>query len=337
MSMRRRQFTLGLLVTAGLQGLARADDGVQHEQRALMGTRVRITLIEADAARRRAAFAAAWARMQSLADQMSRYREGSVVRQLAAQAGGAPLRVSPETMQVLLAAREVAAFTEGAFDASVGAYRDWHFGDDAAGGAPEIVDARRLGEQRRLVDWRRVELDAHALSARLPARGMALDLGGIAKLPILQAGLAEITRAGVAAAMIDGGGDVVCRGGPPGRDWRVGIRDPRAPQRLVGVVTLRDGVVASSGDYERFFDRAGRRWHHVLDPATGWPTQGVHGVALLAHDVGALNGLGAAIMVGGLERGQRWLARRPGVDALIATDASTWLSPGMQARLAPAG
>ena len=337
MSMRRREFTLGLLVTAGLQGLARADEGVQHEERALMGTRVRITLVEADAARRRAAFEAAWTRMGALADQMSRYREGSVVRQLAARAGGAPLAVPAETLQVLLAAREVAAFTGGAFDASVGAYRDWHFGDDAAGHAAEIADAQRLAEQRRLVGWRRVELNAEARTARLPSPGMALDLGGIAKLPILQAGLAETARSGVAAAMIDGGGDVVCHGNPPGRDWRVGIRDPRAPQRLAGVVALRDGVVASSGDYERFFDRAGRRWHHVLDPASGWPTQGVHGVALVARDIGAVNGLGAAIMVGGLQRGQRWLAQRPGVDALIATDDSTWLSAGMQARLTPAG
>ena len=84
-------------------------------------------------------------------------------------------------------------------------------------------------------------------TARLPTRHGARS-GGIAKLPILQAGPAETARSGVAAAMIDGGGDVVCHGNPPGRDWRVGIRDPRAPQRPAGVVALRDGVVASSGD-----------------------------------------------------------------------------------------
>ena len=335
--LRRRDLTLGLLVTAGLQGLARGDDGVQHEARVLMGTRARITLVDGDPRRRSAALAAAWARMQSLADAMSRYRDGSIVQRLAAQAGGPPLPVPAETMQVLRSAQALARATDGAFDISVGAYRDWHFGDDAAAHPHEIVAARQLAAQRRLVGWHRIELDGVAGTARLPLAGMAIDLGGIAKLPILQAGLDEITRLGVGAAMIDGGGDVLCRGGLHGRDWRVGIRDPRAPQRLAGVVALRDGIVASSGDYERGFDRDGRRWHHVLDPRSGWPTQGVHGVALVAREVAPVNGLGTSIMVGGLARGQRWLAQRPGVDALIATDTSTWLSPGMRTRLQPLG
>jgi thiamine biosynthesis lipoprotein len=149
--------------------------------------------------------------------------------------------------------------------------------------------------------------------------------------------LDQIGRAGVANAMVDGGGDVLCCGQLIDRPWRVGVRDPLAPQRLLGVVQLNDGVVASSGDYERGFDQDGRRWHHVLEPATGWPTRGVHGVALLARDVAEVNGLGTAIMVAGPEQAKPWLAQRPQVQALIATPQGHAMTPGFGARLQAAG
>lgn len=102
-----------------------------------------------------------------------------------------------------------------------------------------------------------------------------------------------------------------------GHDWRVGLRNPLAPDRLLGVVALSDGIVASSGDYERGFVRNGQRYHHILDPKTGLPTHGPHGVTLVARSVDDVNGLGAAIMVAGAEAGRRLLVPPAGVDALI--------------------
>ena len=233
------------------------------------------------------------------------------MRQLAARAGGAPLAVPAETLQVLLAAREVCLHRRRLRRQRRRLPR-WHFGDDAEGHALRIADAHWLAEQRRSVGWRRgARCEGAHRAAAQPQHGCRS--GRHAKPPIPQAGTAETARSGVAAAMIDGGGDIGLPRQPAGRDWRVGIRDPRAPQRLAGVVALRDGVVASSGDYERSSTAPGGAGTTMLDPASGWPTQGVHGVALVARDIGAVNGLGAAIMVGGLQRGQRWLAQRPGV------------------------
>lgn len=330
--MDRRRFSLGLLATVGLQAQAQvADPQVQHDVRAAMGTRVRITVVHASPARRRQALAAAWAHLQARADAMSRYRPGNAVQMLAARAGQPGwLPVPAPLLQVLQMAQATSAFTGGAYDATVGAYRDWHFEPDAA---PRVVDEARLQAQRAGVDWRALQIDAARGAARLARAGMALDLGGIAKLPILQSTMEVLAAQGIQDAMIDGGGDVLCRGQLLGRDWRVGVRDPLAPQRLLGVLHLSDGVVASSGDYERGFDLDGRRWHHVLDPATGWPTRGVHGVALLAPDIHAVNGLGTAIMVAGLESARGWLGQRPQVQALVATPQGHWSTPGLAARL----
>ena len=161
-----------------------------------------------------------------------------------------------------------------------------------------------------------------------------MDLGGIAKLPILQAGLRKLKNRGVVNAMINGGGDVLVTGQLHGRPWRVGLRDPRQPSQLLGVVALSEGFVAASGDYERFMVQGGKRLHHILDPKTGYPSTGPHGVTLISEQLEPINGLGTALMVAGAQAGRTRVANTPGVDALIVdADNSLWLSPGMAQRL----
>lgn len=100
------------------------------------------------------------------------------------------------------------------------------------------------------------------------------------------------------------------------------------------MVSLNHGFVAASGDYERFVMHEGKRLHHILDPKTGYPTTGPHGVTLISDQLEAVNGLGAVIMVAGAEAGRARVARTPGLDALIVdADGSLWLSPGMAQHL----
>lgn len=296
-----------------------------------MGTRVDLTLQGDDSPTLAAAAEAAFAEMTRLADMMSRYRSTSVVNAINLLAGLQPVPVPPELLRVLLMAHQAAQASGGAFDTTVGALRDWNFDPNH----PCIPSARQLSQQLHLVDPKGLVIDERAGTAYLATRGMRLDLGGIAKLPILQAGLHKLQKFGVANAMLNGGGDVLVMGQLNGRPWRVGLRDPRQPDRLLGVVSLNQGFVASSGDYERFVLHQGRHLHHILDPKTGYPTRGPHGVALISDQLEALNGLGAAIMVAGAGAGRSRVARTAGLDALIVdADNSLWLSPGMAQRLA---
>ena len=305
---------------------------VQRESRALMGTRVDLVADVADQPLWLQASAAAWAEMARLEQLMSRYQPDSVVNRLDAAAGRRPVRVPDEVMRVLLSAKRAASASDGAFDATVGAIKAWRF-DAAQTSAP---DAREIERERRLVGDADLIVDERAGTAMLRRAGMALDLGGIAKLPILQAGMNMLKRHGVKNALINGGGDVLISGHIQGRAWKVGLRDPRAPERLVGTLALSgQAVVASSGDYERFFIAGGRKLHHILDPHTGWPTQRSHGVSLLARDVDQVNGMGAAMMVMGLDRARVLLATRSGVETLIATpEHMLWRSDGMSRLLA---
>ncbi|MBV8273301.1 MAG: FAD:protein FMN transferase [Cupriavidus sp.] len=321
---------LPLLATAMFVKPALADPGVKQYSRMLLGTKVDIVVQSDATTAAESASRMAFAEMARLEQLMSRYRPDSQISALARAAGRNPVPVAPELMAILQSAKQMSLRSQGAFDITVGAYAGWDF-DPAHSRIPSPVE---LASERQLVDYRDIVLDERRGTAYLRRPGMKLDLGGIAKLPILQAGLEVLRRNGHHNAMINGGGDVLVSGQLQGRNWRVGLRDPRTPERLLGVVALSDGIVASSGDYERCFVRDGHRYHHILDPRTGQPSQGPHGVALVANRQEAVNGLGAAIMVGGVARGQKWLDAQPGVDALIVPPGqSPWLSAGMAARL----
>jgi len=337
----RRRIALALPLLGGVPwsgcAFAKAAGGAEARRGSwtLMGTRVDIVAEGPDAALLRHAMDQAVAEMRRLEALMSRYQPGSAVSRINLAAGIVPVAVPPEVMAVLQSAQRVSAQSHGAFDATVGALRSWDF---RPGEGQTMPDARALAREQRLVDARGLVLDARAGTAFLARQGMALDLGGIAKLPILQAGLRVLRAHGVENALVNGGGDVLAQGLWQGRAWRVGLRDPRAPERLLGAVSVAGaGVVASSGDYERCFFHQGQRQHHVLNPRTGRPSSGVHGVSLVARDVDDVNGLGAALMVQGMRAGPQWAGRMPGVAVLMAgQDGSVWQSSAMAAALQPA-
>jgi len=310
---------------------ASANATVLREHRALMGTQLTLVAEGENEGAVRAAMAQAWREMERLTALMTRYAPTSTVSAINRAAGRHAVAVPAEVMAVLQGAQSLAAQTGGAFDTTVGALKAWHF--DA--GQNTLPAAADIEAQRQLVGFRGLTLDPQAGTARLERTGMAIDLGGAAKLPILEAGMHTLQRHGVHNALLNGGGDVLVTGQLRGRPWRVGLRDPRAPQKVLGVLALSGRhIVASSGDYERFFMVQGERQHHILDPHTGWPTHGPHGVSLLARDVASVNGLGAAMMVLGDDKARALLEHRPGVQALVAgRDQSLWQTPGMAAVL----
>jgi thiamine biosynthesis lipoprotein len=299
----------------------------ERSQRALMGTQVDMVAHGPDARALETAMELAWREMERLATLMTRYSPDSTVGAIHRAAGRHPVSVPPEVMAVLKAAQDIATKTHGAFDATVGALQAWRF-DQAQFTLPH---PQEIEAQRRLVDYRGLVLNEHRGTALLTQPGMALDLGGIAKLPILEAGMRTLKNHGVDNALINGGGDVLIAGRLNGRAWRVGLRDPRAPERMLGVISLEgQAIVASSGDYERFFMAQGERQHHILNPATGRPTHGPRGVSLVAKDVASVNGMGTAIMVLGSEGARTLLKGRPDVQALVVDrDHSVWQTPGM--------
>jgi thiamine biosynthesis lipoprotein len=289
-----------------------------------MGTLVSVT-IDGDQDEVRGKVDAAWREMARLSDMMNHYNPDSVVSEINRQAGLRPVTVPRELMEVLVMARRVSERTGGAFDITVGTFKGWRFNPEH----PAMPPAQELAAAMPLVDYRNVVLEEKNRSVLLKRPGMRIDLGGIAKLYILDAGMQVLRRHGIAHAMLNGGGDVVVTGTRDGRPWRIGIRHPRRDGELLATVELTQGWVVTSGDYERYFIRDGRRYHHILDPRTGYPAAGPQQVTLVGEDLSNLNGFSSAIMVLGAEKGRKLLGRLAGVEALIVEpDGRVWPRPG---------
>lgn len=316
------------MLLLGLATLAGATEPLR-EARPLMGTLVELGVEPpaGDAARAHAAIDAAYREMQRLSDMMNHYDPASVVSAINDAAGLRAVPTPTELAAVLAMAQAMSRRTGGAFDVTIASIRGWRFRADD----PRTPSRAQVAAQLPRVGWQKLRLDRSA--AFLSERGMRIDLGGIAKLYIVRAGIEVLRRHGVARALVNGGGDVAAIGGSPQRPWRVGVRDPRAPERLLGVLRVERGFVVTSGDYARAFLREGRRYHHILDPRTGFPATGPHGVTLYGERLEDVNGLGVAIMVRGRAQGVRWLSESPGVEGLIVdADGAVTMTPGFRAR-----
>jgi thiamine biosynthesis lipoprotein len=168
------------------------------------------------------------------------------------------------------------------------------------------------------VGWSRVKLDASEGTILMPQPGMALDLGGIAKGYALDRAAKVLQKHGVSSALVNAGGDVLVVGEKePGKPWRIGVQDPRNPREVIAVAALKDRVIMTSGDYERFFVQDGKRYHHILNPATGNPAEGAQSVTVVASSGLVAEPLGATVFVKGVEAGLKYIQSLSGVEALV--------------------
>lgn len=311
---------------------ARADDNTFRARRMLMGTWIDVVVADGAQPGVEDAMAAAFAEMARLEGLMSRYLPDSVVTALNRPARREAIAIPPEMLAVLLDARALTMRTEGRFDIAIGRLTQGPGGVETG----RVPDDDAVREALRHVRTGGLTIDTQRRTARIANPLVQIDLGGIAKLPILAAGLATLSAHGIRGAMVNGGGDVLASARVDGRTWRIGVRDPAAPDTLLAVLPLHAGVVASSGDYERFVMHAGRPYHHVIDPATGRPSRDVYGVTLVADSVARVNGLGTAAMVAGLRNGPALLARCGVREAvMVGADGRTWISPALARRLVP--
>jgi thiamine biosynthesis lipoprotein len=198
------------------------------------------------------------------------------VSRINAAAGGAAVACDAETSALLDYAQSLFAASGGRFDISSGVLRRaWDFR------AARLPDPERLAELCALVDWGRVERDGDAV--RLPVPGMELDFGGFGKEYAADRAAAVLRDAGARHGFVNLGGDLHAIGPQPdGQPWLIAIPDPRQPDRFAAEIELLVGGLATSGDYERFFELDGVRYCHVLNPRTGWPVQHWRSVSVAA-------------------------------------------------------
>ena len=208
----------------------------------------------------------------------SRYRDDSVVTRINREAGNADVPIDQETAALLHYADQCYLLSGALFDITFGALRRaWDFRRTP----PRLPTDAELEAALSAIGWSDVEWNEHAI--RLPRAGMEIDFGGICKEYAADRMATLCLERGLEHVLVNLAGDVRVAGPQQdGAPWRVGIRHPRQSGEVIATVELISGALATSGDYERFFEIDGRRYCHVLDARTGWPVRHWQSVSVVA-------------------------------------------------------
>ena len=305
----------------------------REKTEAIMGTRVYVEVWADDAAKGDAAVEAVMADMRRIDELMSHYKPESQLSQINAHAAQEPVQVDPELFDLIKRSLYFSEITDGAFDityASVGHLYNF----------PEHVHPSEAQIKAALpaVNYRNLLLDPVHHSVRFEHPGMRIDLGGIGKGYAVDHGIGILQARGVKHAVVTAGGDTRIIGDHRGRPWVVAIRHPDDPSKVVTRIPLSDSAMSTSGDYERYFDEKGVRYHHIIDPHTGHSASKVRSATILGPTATETDGMSKTAFVLGPEKALEIINRMPQYDAVfVCPDGKVLYSNGLSPPDKPAG
>ncbi|NOT22920.1 MAG: FAD:protein FMN transferase, partial [Nitrospiraceae bacterium] len=246
-------------------------------------------------------------------------------------AGVMPVHVSPETFTVVQRAMQVAEMTGGGFNIAIGPAVDvWNVVE-----GQRIPTESELDVLRPLVNLRAVYTDERDRTIFLEKTGMQIDVGGIGKGYAADQAVEALRRAGAVAGIVALSGDIKTFGRLPGeKKFPIGIQHPRKDGSVLVWIDLQDEAISTAGDYERFFELGGLRYHHILDPRTLQPARSCQSVTVIAQDGVWADGLDTGIFVMGPEQGMELVERLPDVEAIIVdAEGRLLVSSGLKQRI----
>jgi len=290
---------------------AREGSWLAREQ-AIMGTAIRVESWSEDRANGEAAIAAVMEEMHRIDAAMSPFKPDSELSRINREAARRPVPLTQEMFALIQRSIAFSRMSDGAFDitfASVGQLYDYRE-------RVKPSDAQ-LAAARSAIGYQNLILDPQACTVRFAHAGTRIDLGGFAKGYAVDNGAAILRRHGIAHGIVTAGGDTHIVGDRRGRPWAIGIRDPRRAGEVVAMLPLENTALSTSGDYERFFESDGVRFHHVIDPRTGKSPSHVQSVTVIAPDGLTTEAFSKCVFVMGVEKGLQFIESKPGVDAVV--------------------
>ncbi len=253
----------------------------------LLGTLVEAKIFTADIEKGRTALYKSFREIERIEALLSSYKDSSEISEINRCSGIRPVKVSFETYSILSRCLEYFKLSKGKFDVTIGAVSLlWGFSSETPRVTPPLQEA--IDSALALTGIKDMVLNPSDTTVFLERRGMKIDLGGVAKGYAIDRAAASLDSSGIKSFLINAGGDIYVRGEKPdGNKWVVGVKnaypDKKNKYELIARFDLKDMSIATSGDYERFFDYNGRRYHHIIDPATGYPGTMIRSVSIIAE------------------------------------------------------
>jgi len=319
----RLVFALALLTSILVPTAAHADWITRDE--AIMGTRCAVELWSDDKAKGEAAITSVFDDMKRIDRLMSTWKEDTEISKVNREGGTHPVKISRELFKLLQVSVEYSELTRGAFDityASVGYLYDFKKGVHP--------DQKAIDQALPGINWRHMVLDEKKTTVFFTRPGMRIDLGGIAKGYSVDRGIEILQKQGITRAMVNAGGDTRIIGDRFGKPWVVGVRDPDHEGKVFLRLPLTDTAFSTSGDYERYFDENGKRFHHIIDPKTGDSARKCRSVTIISGNATRTDALTKSVFIMGPEEGIAFIDTLPDVDAVaVAPDGKVIYSKGL--------
>ncbi len=316
-----------------------ASQKITSEEHA-MGTHIALaafTSEKIDETQIRKAFADAIAEIRRLEGLMTTWHPSDITRVNDA-AGNAPVVVDEETYKIVAEAIHASVISKGAFDITFESLHGlWKFDEDLDAHPPTVAAVRA---KLPLVDYHHVKLDDARHSIFLDKAGVHIGLGGIAKGYAVDRAAAVLDKAGITSFFVQAGGDLFTRGKKPnGDEWQTGIRDPRGgAEKFFALLPVSDHAFSTAGDYERSYVIDGKRYHHIIDPKTGFPATASRSVTIYAPNALLADEIDDAVFIMGPKDGLALVESLEGVGAVIVDDKNNlWVSKRLQGKLIVTG
>lgn len=294
----------------------------------VMYTNVAITVVAQDKAAAENAIDAAFESIAGLERSLSSWTNTSEIAAINRQAGSSSVDISPETFELTSIALEIARNTSGAFDPTVGPLmRLWDYRK------AEVPSIEEIGNTLPIVDYRKLNLDPTMHSVYMSVSGMSFDTGGIAKGYAADVAVGVLKKHGISSGLVTIAGDIRAFGKrEDGGPWKVGIRDPRGEteEDIIATLELNDEAVSTSGDYERFFIKDGKRYHHLVNPSTGYPAEGTMSFTVVAPKAVLTDGYATGAFVLGPQKGIEAIEQQGLEGMAISTDGKVFITEGLK-------
>jgi thiamine biosynthesis lipoprotein len=282
------------------------------ENAGIMGTNIYVEVWAETPVQGELALRAVMAEMERINQLMSPYIDTSELSLINAKAGQQPVVISDEMFELLDKSVNISELTKGAFDitfASVGYLYNYK--------KNQRPNEATIASLLAAINYKYIKLNKPNKSVVFTHDKVKIDLGGIAKGHAVDNSISLLERMGIMHGLVTAGGDTRLIGDRRGKPWIVGIRDPRDEQKQAVVMPLQDSAMSTSGDYERYFEEDGKRYHHILSPKTGKSTYDVQSVSIIGPSSTYNDALSTAVFVMGLREGLGMINRIDGYDAVV--------------------
>ena len=318
---------IALTIAVAAASACSRTDAFYKDTRVIMGTYVTITAVKGGLSDKQVSDAvnAGFAEISRVDALMSTYKPESQLSMINANAGVAPVKVDTEVIDNVEDAVKIARLTGGAFDPTVGpVVRLWKIGSDDA----HVPDPADIKKAVQLVGYENIVVDRGAGAVFLKKKGMSIDLGGIAKGYAADRAVEAMKKKGVKGGIVAVAGDLKLFGRrPDGSPWIVGIQHPRVKDGVLAKVGITDAATSTSGDYERFFFKDGVRYHHILDPRTGYPARGLISVTVIAKQSWLADSMTKMFVMGPV-KAKEFAAAHPEIETLMVDSEGKTFATG---------